>query len=78
MKRGRCFTSSNIRAIYSPKRLIARRIVCEKKEDDSVNQGEKFGIIRFGSRVDIYFENYKILVKKNQKTVSGETIIANK
>ena len=58
--------------------LIARRIVCEKKEDDSVNQGEKFGIIRFGSRVDIYFENYKILVKKNQKTVSGETIIANK
>ena len=58
--------------------LIARRIVCEKKEDDSVNQGEKFGIIRFGSRVDIYFENYKILVKKNQKTVSGETIIAKK
>jgi phosphatidylserine decarboxylase len=58
--------------------LIARRIVCEKKEDDSVNQGEKFGIIRFGSRVDIYFENYKILVKENQKTVSGETIIAKK
>jgi len=58
--------------------LIARRIVCEIKEDDSVNQGEKFGIIRFGSRVDVYFENYKILVKKNQKTVSGETIIAKK
>ena len=58
--------------------LIARRIVCEIKEDDSVNQGEKFGIIRFGSRVDVYFENYKILAKKNQKTVSGETIIAKK
>ena len=58
--------------------LLARRRVCEKKEDDSVNQGEKFGIIRFGSRVDIYFENYKILVKENQKTVSGETIIAKK
>ncbi len=41
-------------------------------------KGEKFGIIRFGSRVDIYFENYKILVKENQKTVSGETIIAKK
>ena len=58
--------------------LIARRIVCETKEDDHINQGERFGIIRFGSRVDIYFENYKILVKENQKTVSGETLIAKK
>jgi len=58
--------------------LIARRIVCEIKESDQVKQGEKFGIIRFGSRVDLYFENYKILVKKNQKVIGGETLIARK
>tara|TARA_B100000029_G_scaffold398752_1_gene397304 strand:+ start:55 stop:705 length:651 start_codon:yes stop_codon:yes gene_type:complete len=58
--------------------LIARRIVCEVKENEEVKQGDKFGIIRFGSRVDLYFENYKILVKKNQKMIGGETIIAIK
>jgi len=58
--------------------LIARRIVCEVKEDEEIKQGEKFGIIRFGSRVDLYFDNYEIMVKKNQKTVSGETLIAKK
>jgi len=35
-------------------------------------------MIRFGSRVDLYFENYKILVRQNQKAVAGETIIAKK
>ena len=58
--------------------LIARRIVCEIKENDELKQGSTFGIIRFGSRVDLYFENYKILVKVNQKTISGETILAKK
>ena len=58
--------------------LIARRIVCEIKENDETNQGNKFGIIRFGSRVDLYFENYKMLARQNQKTVAGETIIARK
>ena len=58
--------------------LIARRIVCEVKEDEEIKQGNKFGIIRFGSRVDLYFENYKLLVNKNQTTVSGETLIAKK
>ena len=58
--------------------LIARRIVCEIKENDETNQGNKFGIIRFGSRVDFYFENYKTLVRQNQKTVAGETMIARK
>jgi len=58
--------------------LIARRIVCEIKENDEIKQGDKFGIIRFGSRVDLYFENYKILVRQNQKAVAGETIIARK
>jgi len=58
--------------------LIARRIVCEAKEDSEAKQGDRFGIIRFGSRVDLYFNNYKILVKKNQKMISGETIMARK
>ena len=58
--------------------LIARRIVCEVKENDEIKQGNKFGIIRFGSRVDLYFENYQIMVRQNQKTIAGETIIAKK
>ncbi len=58
--------------------LIARRIVCEIKENEKKAQGEKFGIIRFGSRVDLFFEGYNILVKKNQKTIGGETLIAKK
>tara|TARA_B100001996_G_scaffold350280_1_gene309534 strand:+ start:376 stop:1026 length:651 start_codon:yes stop_codon:yes gene_type:complete len=58
--------------------LIARRIVCEIKENEEIKQGDRFGIIRFGSRVDLYFENYMIMVRQNQKTVAGETIIAKK
>ena len=58
--------------------LIARRIVCETSENDELEQGEKIGMIRFGSRVDVYFENYKPLIKINQKTIAGETLIANK
>ena len=58
--------------------LIARRIVCEKKENDEIKQGDRFGMIRFGSRVDLYFENYQILVRQNQKTIGGETILARK
>ena len=58
--------------------LIARRIVCEIKEGEEIKQGDKFGIIRFGSRVDLYFENYNLLVNKNQKTIAGETLIAKK
>ena len=58
--------------------LIARRIVCEIKENDETMQGDRFGMIRFGSRVDLYFENYQLMVQKNQKTIGGETIIAKK
>ena len=58
--------------------LIARRIVCDVKEESQIKQGERFGIIRFGSRVDLYFEKYKLLGKVNQKTVAGETLIAKK
>jgi len=58
--------------------LIARRIVCEIKENDETVQGDRFGIIRFGSRVDLYFENYQLMVQQHQKTIGGETIIAKK
>jgi phosphatidylserine decarboxylase len=58
--------------------LIARRIVCDVKESDEVKQGERFGIIRFGSRVDLYFEKHKLLAKVNQKTIAGESLIAKK
>ena len=58
--------------------LIARRIVCDAKEGEKLKQGDKFGIIRFGSRVDLYFENYKLMVKKDQNSVGGETILAKK
>jgi len=58
--------------------LIARRIVVETTKDKELTQGEKIGMIRFGSRVDLYFENYTTLIKLNQKTVAGETLIAKK
>ena len=58
--------------------MIARRIVCDVKEGDAISQGDKFGMIRFGSKVDLYFENYKLLVRKGQNTVAGETLLALK
>ena len=58
--------------------LIARRIVCEVAKDQELNQGSKLGMIRFGSRVDMYFENYSPIVKINQKTIAGETLLASK
>ena len=58
--------------------LVARRIVTEVSKDELVEQGSRIGMIRFGSRADIYFENYTPLVKINQKTIAGETLIAKK
>ena len=58
--------------------LIARRIVCESLKDQELQQGSRIGMIRFGSRADIYFENYNLLVKVNQKTIAGETLLAKK
>ena len=58
--------------------LIARRIVTETAESSDLIQGERIGMIRFGSRADLYFENYKPLVKVNQKTRAGETLIAKR
>jgi len=58
--------------------LIARRIVCESSKDQELQQGERIGMIRFGSRADVYFENYKTLVKVGQKTIAGETLLAKR
>ena len=58
--------------------LVARRIVTETSVDEELQQGSRIGMIRFGSRADIYFENYEPLVKVNQKTIAGETLIAKK
>ena len=58
--------------------LIARRIVTECSKDDQLKQGTRIGMIRFGSRADLYFENYKPLVKVNQKTIAGESLIAKR
>jgi len=58
--------------------LIARRIVCETNKMQNLKQGERIGIIRFGSRADVYYENYEPLVKVGQKAISGETLLAKK
>ena len=58
--------------------LIARRIVTETTENSELAQGERIGMIRFGSRADLYFENYKPLAKVNQKTIAGESLIAKR
>ena len=58
--------------------LIARRIVTEVDKNEQLNQGSKIGMIRFGSRAEVYFENYNSLVKVNQKTIAGETLLARK
>ena len=58
--------------------LVARRIVCESNKDQELKQGDRIGMIRFGSRADVYYENYQPLVKVGQKAISGETILAKK
>ena len=57
--------------------LIARRIVCEVEQGQNLKQGERIGMIRFGSRVDIYFKNKKTLAKLGQNVVAGESLIAS-
>ena len=56
--------------------LIARRIVCEVNKDQSLKQGERIGMIRFGSRVDLYFKNKTILAKIGQNVFAGESLLA--
>ena len=58
--------------------LVARRIVCESSKDQELKQGDRIGMIRFGSRVDVYYENYEPLVKVGQRAISGETLLAKR
>ena len=58
--------------------LIARRIVCETIKNQDLKQGERIGMIRFGSRADVYYEDFKPLVKVGQKAISGETLLAKR
>ncbi len=57
--------------------LIARRIVCEAEQGQELKQGHRIGMIRFGSRVDIYFKNKKVLAKLGQNVIAGESLIAS-
>ena len=58
--------------------LVARRIVTESSEGQKLEQGSRIGMIRFGSRAELYFENYEPLVKVNQRAIAGETLIAKR
>ena len=58
--------------------LIARRIVCDVSKNQSLKQGERLGMIRFGSRVDIYFKNFNVLAKVGQNVSAGESLLAKK
>ncbi len=57
--------------------LIARRIVCEVEQGQELKQGDRIGMIRFGSRVDMYFKNKKVLAKLGQNVIAGESLIAS-
>ncbi|MDC0418132.1 phosphatidylserine decarboxylase [Pelagibacteraceae bacterium] len=58
--------------------LIARRIVTGVEVNQSIEQGDRIGMIRFGSRVDVYFNNRKLLAKLGQNVVAGESLLAAK
>ena len=58
--------------------LIARRIITEVQVSQSIEQGERIGMIRFGSRVDVYFSNRRLIAKLGQNVVAGESLLAVK
>ncbi len=57
--------------------LIARRIVSQTQKNQEINQGDRIGMIRFGSRVDLYFNKRKTMVKVGQNVIAGESLIAS-
>ncbi|MEE8293278.1 MAG: phosphatidylserine decarboxylase, partial [Kiloniellales bacterium] len=58
--------------------LVARRIVCDLRDGQTVRAGERFGLIRFGSRVDLYLpDGAAVFVAEGQRAVGGETVLAD-
>ena len=57
--------------------LIARRIVISVEKTQKINQGQRLGMIRFGSRVDVYYSKRKTMVKIGQNVIAGESLIAS-
>ena len=57
--------------------LIARRIIFQAQKNQSIKQGQRLGMIRFGSRVDVYFNKRKTTVKVGQNVIAGESLIAS-
>ncbi|MDB5371596.1 MAG: phosphatidylserine decarboxylase family protein [Belnapia sp.] len=58
--------------------LVARRILCDIREGEAVQAGDRFGIIRFGSRTDVYLpEGVRALVAEGQTMIGGETVLAD-
>jgi len=70
-------TGKNFRyAVVQIAGLLARRIVCWVEKDDMIERGKRFGMIRFGSRVDLYLpQNIQLEVSSGQKVKAGETVI---
>jgi len=57
--------------------VLARRIVCRIKEGDEVHAGDRFGVMKFGSRMDIFIpDSASLAVKVNDKVIGGVTVIA--
>ena len=57
--------------------LIARRIISQTQKNQAIRQGQRLGMIRFGSRVDVYFSGRKTMVKIGQNVIAGESLIAS-
>ena len=58
--------------------LVARRIMCFNNTGDNIKTGERFGLIRFGSRLDVYLpEGVQPMVSLGQTMVAGETVLAD-
>ncbi len=76
-----CFlleTSSGRIGVVQIAGLIARRIVCFVRENETIGVGDRFGLIRFGSRVDVYLpDGVRVLVGQGSKAIAGETVLAD-
>lgn len=71
-------TSGHTIAFVQIAGLVARRILCQVKEGEKMQAGQRFGLIRFGSRVDVYLpKDAKSMLSVGQLTTAGETVVAD-